>query len=45
MNQESRDLRTQKQSQQVWDVYKKQRKEEEKLRNNNEKEMKKLLRK
>lgn len=45
MNQESRDLRTQKQTQQVWDVYKKQRKEEEKLRNNNEKEMKKLLRK
>lgn len=45
MNQESRDLRTQKQSQQVWDIYKKQRKEEEKLRNNNEKEMKKLLRK
>ncbi len=45
MNQESRDLRTQKQSQQIWDVYKKQRKEEEKLRNNNEKEMKKLLRK
>ena len=45
MNQESRDLRTQKQSQQVWDVYKRQRKEEEKLRNNNEKEMKKLLRK
>ncbi len=45
MNQESRDLRTQKQTQQVWDIYKKQRKEEEKLRNNNEKEMKKLLRK
>ena len=45
MNQESRDLRTQKQTQQVWDVYKRQRKEEEKLRNNNEKEMKKLLRK
>ena len=45
MNQESRDLRTQKQSQQVWDIYKRQRKEEKKLRNNNEKEMKKLLRK
>jgi Spy/CpxP family protein refolding chaperone len=45
MNQESRDLRTQKQTQQVWDIYKRQRKEEEKLRNNNEKEMKKLLRK
>lgn len=45
MNQESRDLRTQKQSQQVWDVYKKQRKEEEKLKNNYEKEMKKLLKK
>ena len=45
MNQESRDLRTQNQSKQIWDVYKKQRKEEEKLRNNNEKEMKKLLRK
>jgi len=45
MNQESRDLRTQKQSQQIWEIYKKQRKEEEKLRNNNEKEMKKLLRK
>ena len=37
MNQESRDLRTQKQSQQVWDVYKRQRKEEEKLKNKNEK--------
>jgi Spy/CpxP family protein refolding chaperone len=45
MNQESRDLRTQKQTQQIWEIYKKQRKEEEKLRNNNEKEMKKLLRK
>ena len=45
MNQESRDLRTQKQTQQVWDIYKRQRKEQEKLRNNNEKEMKKLLRK
>ncbi len=45
MNQESRDLRTQKQSQQVWDVYKRQRKEEEKLKNKNEKEIKKLLRK
>ena len=43
MNQESRDLRTQKQSQQVWDVYKRQRKEEEKLKNKNEKEIKKLL--
>ncbi len=45
MNQESRDLRTQKQTQQVWDVYKRQRKEEEKLKNKNEKEIKKLLRK
>jgi len=45
MNQESRDLRTQSQSKQIWEIYKKQRKEEEKLRNNNEKEMKKLLRK
>ena len=45
MNQESRNLRTQKQSQQVWDVYKKQRKEEEKLKQNNDKELKKLLRK
>ena len=45
MNQESRDLRTQKQSQQVWDVYKRQRKEEEKLKDKNEKEIKKLLRK
>ncbi len=45
MNQESRNLRTQKQSQQIWEIYKKQRKEEEKLKNNNEKEMKKLLRK
>jgi Spy/CpxP family protein refolding chaperone len=45
MNQESRDLRTQKQSQQVWDVYKKQRKEEKKLKQNNDKELKKLLRK
>lgn len=45
MNQESRDLRTQKQTQQVWDIYKRQRKEEEKLRNNNKKEIKKLLRK
>ncbi len=45
MNQESRDLRTQKQSQQIWEIYKKQRKEEKKLKNNNEKEMKKLLRK
>ncbi len=43
MNQESRDLRTQKQSQQVWDVYKRQRKEEEKLKDKNEKEIKKLL--
>ena len=43
MNQESRDLRTQKQTQQVWDVYKRQRKEEEKLKNKNEKEIKKLL--
>ncbi len=45
MNQESRNLRTQKQSQQIWEIYKKQRKEEKKLKNNNEKEMKKLLRK
>lgn len=45
MNQESRDLHTQSQSKQIWEIYKKQRKEEEKLRNNNEKEMKKLLRK
>jgi len=45
MNQESRDLRTQKQSQQIWDVYKRQRKEEEKLKDKNEKEIKKLLRK
>ena len=45
MNQESRNLRTQKQSQQVWDVYKRQRKEEEKLKDKNEKEIKKLLRK
>ena len=45
MNQESRDLRTQKQTQQVWDVYKRQRKEEEKLKDKNEKEIKKLLRK
>ena len=43
MNQESRDLRTQKQSQQVWNVYKRQRKEEEKLKDKNEKEIKKLL--
>lgn len=43
MNQESRDLRTQKQTQQVWDIYKRQRKEEEKLKNKNEKEIKKLL--
>ena len=43
MNQESRDLRTQKQTQQVWDVYKRQRKEEEKLKNKNENEIKKLL--
>ncbi len=45
MNQESRDLGTQKQTQQVWDVYKRQRKEEEKLKDKNEKEIKKLLRK
>ena len=45
MNQESRNVRTQKQSQQIWEIYKKQRKEEKKLKNNNEKEMKKLLRK
>ena len=45
MNQESRDLRTQNQSKQIWDVYKRQRKEEEKLKNKNEKEIKKLLRK
>ena len=45
MNQESRDLRTQKQTQQVWDIYKRQRKEEEKLKDKNEKEIKKLLRK
>jgi len=45
MNQESRDLRTQNQSKQIWDVYKKQRKEEEKLKQNNDKELKKLLRK
>jgi len=50
MNQESRDLRTQKQTQQVWDIYKRQRKEEEKLREeklrkNKEKKMKKGLRK
>ena len=45
MNQESRDLRTQKQSQQVWNVYKRQRKEEEKLKDKNEKEIKKLLKK
>lgn len=45
MNQESRDLRTQKQTQQVWDIYKRQRKEEEKLKQINDKELKKLLRK
>ncbi len=45
MNQESHDLRTQKQTQQIWEIYKKQRNEEKKLKNNNEKEMKKLLRK
>jgi len=45
MNQESRDLSTQNQSKQIWDVYKKQRKEEEKLKDKNEKEIKKLLRK
>ena len=45
MNQESRDLRTQKQTQQIWDIYKRQRKEEEKLKDKNEKEIKKLLKK
>ena len=45
MNQESRDLRTQNQSKQIWDVYKKQRKEEEKLKQINDKKLKKLLRK
>ena len=45
MNQESRDLRTQNQSKQIWDVYKKQRKEEKKLKQINDKELKKLLRK
>jgi Spy/CpxP family protein refolding chaperone len=45
MNQESRDLHTQNQSKQIWDVYKKQRKEEEKLKQINDKELKKLLRK
>lgn len=45
MNQESRNLRTQNQSKQIWDVYKKQRKEEEKLKQINDKELKKLLRK
>lgn len=45
MNQESRDLRAQSQSKQIWEIYKKQRKEEEKLKQNNDKELKKLLRK
>jgi len=43
MNQESRDLRTQKQTQQVWDIYKRQRKEEQKLQKEHNKTMKQAL--
>ena len=43
MNQESRDLRTQKNTKEIWELYKKQRKEEQKLQKEHNKTMKQAL--
>jgi len=43
MNQHTRDMRTQKNTKEIWDLYKKQREEEQKLQKEHNKAMKQIL--
>lgn len=43
MNQHTRDMRTQRNTKEIWDLYKKQREEEQKLQKEHNKTMKQML--
>lgn len=43
MNQHTRDMRTQKNTKEIWDLYKKQREEEQKLQKEHNNTMKQML--